>query len=374
MHTVTLGRYNISNTDNNRLVYDLPGSKNLEGSEIALSNLYMFYSWTNINSSPLNNNELELFIPPLTVDSTGAVNPNSGTTQYSKITIPDGLYEVADLNSYLQQWAISQDLYMVDTAGNNVYFFKLEVNPSAYAIQVTSYTLPTPGTIGSYTQPANGFGTTFVNSLTGGVGVATGNFPPTGASLANGWRFPANFNDWIGFPANTPINANTAGPTYYSFSPVTVDNSFPLGNVSTLSSSTPNVQPNQVIYLNCNLVSNKYANPSTFLYPVPAKVGVGQFLALEVPEYAWNKLIPGQASQLILTFTDALGRPIKILDPSMIINLLIRDHEDKHINMGHSNTFGGPSSAHTLQYSQHPVNNESSSQHTRLGRKLAQKY
>ncbi len=373
MHTVTLGRYNIANTDNNRLVYDLPGSKNLEGSEIALSNLYMFYSWTNINATPLANNTLEIFIPALTVDAAGVVNANSGVTQWTSITLPDGLYEVADVNSYLQQWAISQDLYMIDTAGNNVYFFKLEVNPSAYAIQVTSYTLPTPGTIGAYTQPANGFGTTFVNSLAGGVGVATGNFPPTGTSDANGWRFPANFNDWVGFAANTAVNANTLG-SYYSFIPVTVDNSFPLGNISTLSTQTPNVQPNQVIYLNCNLVSNKYANPSTFLYPVPAKVGVGQFLALEVPEYAWNKLIPGQASQLILTFTDALGRPIKILDPSMIINLLIRDHEDKHMNMGHSNTMGGPASSHTLQYSQHPVNNESSSQHTRLGRKLHQKY
>ena len=62
MHTLTISRENIDGDDNNRFVYNLPGSKNLEGAEIALVDLFMYYSWQNLNSQPLQNNTLSMMV------------------------------------------------------------------------------------------------------------------------------------------------------------------------------------------------------------------------------------------------------------------------------------------------------------------------
>ena len=96
MHTITLTRANIANAENNQMIYEVPGSKALEGSEIALSSLYMYYAWENINGSPLNNNVFVLQIPEL-ID--GAAIPTTKPAQEITITIPDGIYEVPDVNA-----------------------------------------------------------------------------------------------------------------------------------------------------------------------------------------------------------------------------------------------------------------------------------
>ena len=63
MHTITLTRSNIVGTGNNQMAYSIPGGTNLEGSEIALSSLYMYFSWENINDAPLANNTLKIWWP-----------------------------------------------------------------------------------------------------------------------------------------------------------------------------------------------------------------------------------------------------------------------------------------------------------------------
>jgi len=371
MHTITLTRDNVVNvgTGNNRMIYDIPGSRNLEGAEIALASCYMYYSWQNINAQPLNNNKFQIYIPPLDVDGTGA-NPGTFGDQYYTITIPDGIYTIADLDNYLQQWSIDNDFYLVDSAGNNVYFFQISANITQYNLQFNTYVLPNlsggqtfASKYPTYTQPANGF----LNTLTGGG--TNGIFVNANDCFAAGFLFPPNFSTFAGFADN--YVASTTGLDYFSYGASTSsDEIFPNGVFSFTSTVTPAVQPNPVIFLNCNLVMNTFSTPNTFLAPIPGKTSAGGLLTIEPPEYAWNKVIPGQSGQIILTFTQTDGQPIIIADPDIVVTLIIREHTDKHFNMGPSNTFGGPSSATTARYALNPQNNGSDGQHTSLARKF----
>ncbi len=372
MHTITLTRDNVTNVGqgNNRLVYNLPGTKNLEGAEIALASAYLYYSWQNINQVPLNNNQFQIFIPDLQVDGTGGGIGPFGN-QYYTITIPDGIYTIADLDNYFQQWSIDNDFYLVDSAGNNVYFFQLSANITQYNLQFNTFVFPSliigADTFASkyptYTQPPNGF----LNTLTG-CGT-NGGFVLANQAFAPGFKFPPNFSGFAGFPDN--YVASSLNVNYFTYGATTdADKIFPSGVFSVTSTVTPQVQPNPVIFLNCSIVRNDYSTPSTFLAPIPGKTSAGGLLTIEPPEYAWNKVIPGQTSQIILTFTQTDGQQVIIADPDIVVTLIIREHSDKHFNMGPSNTMGGPVSANTLRYGLNPQNNASDTHHTALARKF----
>lgn len=367
MHTITLTRSNISGTGNNQMVYSIPGGTNLEGSEIALSSLYMYFSWENINDAPLANNTLKIWWPPLTRNFTGTTQNDTHDNNLPlpiparelTITIPNGIYEVSDINAYLQHWSIENNLYLInDETDEYVYFIQLQTNVSRYAIQFNSFSLPTiwvennntllDQTTG-YRQPDGGFcNTPLITDVQGNQVGSNGGVPGTQSGTviisgyAPGWVFPANFNKYAGFPANY------AQPTTGNY--FTGLTTFPTGNTSFLSTITPEVNPDPVIFLNCNLVQNKFSTPSTFLFPIPAKGAIASLLNVEVSEFAWNKMIPGNFNELRLFFTNAQGQPIKILDPNIIVTLVIKEHADKSMNIGPSNIGGIPHSANTLQH------------------------
>ena len=219
MHTITLTRDNVVNvgSGNNRIVYDIPGSRNLEGAEIALASCYMYYSWQNINSQPLNNNQFQIYIPLLEVDGTGSGIGPFGD-QYYTITIPDGIYTIADLDNYLQQWSIDNDFYLIDSAGNNVYFFQISANITQYNLQFNTFVFPNliigadtfAGKYPTYTQPPNGF----LNTLTGS-GNTNGAFVVANQLFAAGFKFPPNFSTFAGFPSN--YVASSTGLDYFSY-------------------------------------------------------------------------------------------------------------------------------------------------------------
>lgn len=374
MHTITFTRDNVvDNGQNNTLIYNLPGSANLEGSEIALSSLYMYNSWENVNNTNLANNTFSFIWPELTEDNAGNPLASPVGPTLITVTIPNGQYEVRDINTFLQNFCVENNLYLVNTAtGQFVYFLQIQVNPTRYAIQFNSFTLPADNAsiAATYTEPAGGFG----NFSGSGLGV-TGGYPGT-SPVAPGWYFPKNFASFVGFPDNTYYPSQLPGPPPYKvFTSTTVPTSlrpsgaFPSGSVSFLSTITPQIQPNPVIFLNCNIVTNLYTNPSTFLAPVPGKTGLGELLIQEPPEYAFNKCIPGQFSNITLSFTDSKGIPIKILDPNIIVTLILRDHTSSQMRLGTSGAGSVSKSSHTLKYSHHPAHNSDTS-HASIGRKL----
>jgi len=345
MHTIVLTANDVvDNGLNNTLVYNFPSPKATEGTEVCLLNLYMYYSWPNINATTLANNTYQFTMPPLTVDGAGNALATSVPSTTYTVTLPEGLYEISDINKYMQHICIQNNLYLIDTdTGNYVYFLNMEINPSLYKIQFASFALPPKMPATGYAQPAAGF-----------AGVIGGAFPGVDG-MSPGFKFDDMFTRIVGFKEQTslPDDANN----YYTDAGV-----FPVGVKDSVSAIAPQVQPNSVIHLNCSLVTNTYANPQTFLYPLTAgNASFGGLIAIEPPSYNWSKVQPGTQNSVTLTLTDVNSQPLKILDPNITIALLFKDVEEKLHNSAPESVENKPSSSNMLKAMLHPSNNASSS-------------
>jgi hypothetical protein len=276
--TITFTQRNIvAGSNNNTLIYQFPSSVNFADHSVAVAQVNMFYSWTNINASPLNNNKFSY-----TYD-TGA-----GAVSFS-VVIPDGVYEIADINNFLQFTMIANGTYLVNDLGQNVYYLEFLLNPTLYAIQINTYPQLT-ALPALWTNPS-------------GLGLGSATTNPT-------ITLPANFNLILGFPAGYV----TPQPTIFN----TV--------FSALSTVAPQVQPNPSLFLTMNCIQNVYAIPSSIIYAVTPVTATGTQIADRPYQYSWNKLLSGTYNQLRIQFlgTDLAG--INILDPNMTIILLIRDN------------------------------------------------
>lgn len=301
MFVLILNSSNVEGVDNNTMVYNFPNSVILKDKYIAVSQIIMYYSWFNVYDG-YNNNYL-------TYTWTVGV-----ASQVYTITIPNGLYNISDINAYCQWVMINNGHYLIDNNGSNVYYFELIVNPNRYAIQLNTYKVPTALPTG-WTQPS-----TF-------AGYPTQNFNPIVS-------FPANFYQLVGYnPVNGVIfssNSNING-TYTPPAP-TADNYYVAKNgaqtLSYLSNTYPNVQPNSSIYLAMSNINNPYAQPSSILYAITPNVAIGEQIIETPPNFMWNKMIDGTYNQLRVQFLGIDKRPIPIKDPNMTIILTIRDKDE----------------------------------------------
>ena len=148
--TIVINQDNIVDRDNNILEYSFPNSVQFSNHEIAVAQVNMYYSWTNINSTPLINNTFQY---QWTVGST--------TTTFD-VVLPDGLYEVADINAYLQAEFIENGHYLKNADGDNVFYAEFVVNKTNYGVTLNTYPVPTslPSGFTAPTQDAQSTATT----------------------------------------------------------------------------------------------------------------------------------------------------------------------------------------------------------------------
>jgi hypothetical protein len=289
--TIVLNQSNIiANGQNNTLVYKFPNSVSFPHHEIAIQNVNMYYSWENINASPLSNN-------------TFSYQWTSGATTTTYVAvIPSGLYEVADLNFFLQYEFIRNGTYLINASGQNVYYAEFLINANRYAVQINTFPVPTTLPVGwsiPVADPASG--------SAGWVGFPTTTFNP---SLI----IPANLNAILGFttpvPFTTPLNSGVGT------------------NLSFTSNTAPQVQPNSSVYLSISNIQNKYAIPNSIIYSLSPSVAFGEQINEYPPQFAWNKLLSGTYNELRLQILGINFQPLTILDPNMTIVLVIRDTKD----------------------------------------------
>jgi hypothetical protein len=304
--TIVLNQANVINDGaNNKLVYNFPNSVSFPNHEIAIQSLYMYYSWENINPSPLNNDYFYAYWPTNPYSANTPAFQTSGAIQ---IVIPEGLYEIATLNQYLQWFSIKNGYYLINDAGENVYYWEFIVNPALYSIQLNCYPVPTA-------LPTNWTAPT-ANTILGTA--AWKGFSPTTA-ICPSIFVPAvtlnNFNKILGF-----------NPGAYPSVPT-------VSNYSVISQNAPQVQPNPVVFLTLSNIENNYANPSSILGVISPQVGFGELIQEVPPQFAWNKLLPGTYNSLRLSFVGTDKSQIKILDPQMTITLVIRDRKDAENTM-----------------------------------------
>jgi len=288
MSSIILTGANILSGDssNSTLVYNFPSSVSFTNHEIAVSSISMYYAWFNIGDSTtsLNNNQ---FSYTWTVGVT--------TTTY-QVIIPSGIFEIRDINNFFQYTMIKNGTYLINSAGQNVYYAELLVNVNRYSIDVNTFLVPTALPTG-FTAP--------VANVPAGQAAFVG-FPTT------------SFNPIITFPATNnfyKIVGYTAG--YATTASSTLNQTFN-------SSVAPQVQPNPTIFLNCNFVSNIYSTPSTNIFAITPTGAIGSQILIQPPEFTFNA-IQGTTASLTFQLRGRDGSVIKIQDPNLTFVLCIRE-------------------------------------------------
>ena len=299
MFVIVLNQTNlVQDGQNNKLVYRFPNSTILKDKYIAVSNVSMFYSWFNITSTSGNNTLTYTW-------TSGAV-----TTTYN-IIIPDGLYEISEINNYCQFVMIQNGTYWVNSVGDNVYPFEILLNPQRYAVQINTYLVPSSLPTGA-TVPVNfpGWPTTPQNPVI---------------------TIPAKFNIIVGYTAGFATNANVNN-AYVPPTPATVQTNYASklsnGTLSYLSNTSPQVQPNNNVLFSISNINNPYSQPSSIIYSLNPNVAVGEQIYETPPNFMWNKLIDGTYNEIRLTLLGNNLRPLIINDPNMTILLTIRSQDE----------------------------------------------
>ena len=275
---IILNQSNVVNDGwNNKLQYNFPaGSIKCRGSSIALSTINMFNSWFNITSA-LSNNSYSIIYPTST-----------GTTTYV-VTMPDGYYDFDQLNAYLQNYLVVNNLYLVNSSGQYVYYVQFEVNPTAYGLQLNCLPLPTSLPSG-YTNPG---------SMT---------FPAT--TLVPQIVVPAtNFSTLVGFTAGTYPPAPQT--TLYSVT----------------SNIAPEINPISSVIVLCSIVENRCnTNPTVLsVFSQAVSNGFGNLIQIQNQFPLWIPIRDASYSTFQVSFVDQNYNPIKILDPAITIMLVLKD-------------------------------------------------
>lgn len=279
-YSVILNQSNVDSADPSKSTFSFKfaGTKLFKNTKMAVASISMFYSFFNITSR-FNNNTFSI------------IHPRGGGSVTVNITIPDGYYSISSLNSFLQSQLIANNLYLVDGSSNNIYFCEVIENPSAYAIQLNCYVVPT--------------------SLPSGWSNPAGFVFPAAAETTQ-FIIPAtNFRTLIGFNAgNVP-----AAPAATTFSKT--------------SDFTPKTTPVEALIVRSNLVQNTIANPPDVVASFSqAGTAFGDIIKFEPKEYLYLDVSEGYYSSIDITFVAQDFTPVYLNDSSVVIQLAFRTKKE----------------------------------------------
>lgn len=270
-YNIILNSTNVNNSNNTQYKYNFINGnfKVNDNAEICIGNIQIPYSWFNI-SAAYNNNKFN-FVSWL------------GVTY--NITLPDGFYSISDINDYMEQFAITNGLYLINS-GSNVYYFSIYTNQQYYKNQMVFYPVPT--------------------------------------SLPTGYTAPSNF---VGFPATQTcpqfVVLNNNFVTYSGFIAGTYGGGSV--NINYLSQNVPVGSNINSLLVRCNLIDNGVGFPSDILDVIQINSTFGSNINYEPTFQKWVKMKPGTYNNLILEFVDQNGNPMTILDKNLTISLLLKN-------------------------------------------------
>lgn len=274
--SISLGQSQVvAGSNNSVFTYNFPNSASfVQGDKIALQNLALYYSWTNISSTYGNNTFSYIW--------TGS------STTTTAVVIPNGFYSIAQLNSYLQSRFFANGQYLIDASGNYVYYLEIVANSSLNSFQINSY--PVPQTLPTgFTQPANW----------AGYSASASNSPQL--------IIPAtNIQTLLGFATGTypPAAQNTA--------------------YSATSTTTPQISPVTSVYMFCSLVRNNLSRPNLILYNFSPNVGYGSQIQITPPYLVYIPIQAGNYPSITVSFYDQNFNSLVVGDPNMTILLAIK--------------------------------------------------
>jgi len=243
-------------------------------------------------------------------------------TPPTPLTIPDGFYNLQQINGLIQSYMFAQGLYMIQN-GNPVYFISITANTPTYGSQINFTELPTTSQAaaqGLTTPPASVFtlnangGTTTVGSssrvgLQSFATVSSMNGIPT-------ITFTSTFGSLIGFSGGTFSALTGTGAIF--------DDSKPIATRPVYSWLTPTISPINSYIVTCNLINSPYSIPSNIFYTIPLTVSLSNIMVINPSEFIWNEIAPNKYNQVVITFYDQLFNKITLNDTQMTMALAIK--------------------------------------------------
>jgi hypothetical protein len=291
--TIVLTSANCVNpsSGSNTFVYTFPTSVEFKHHEIALQSVSTAYSWFNISAS-LGNNVFSF-----------QIYPADAWAQTYQIVIPDGAYNVSDINSYFKYWSIANGLFMINAAtGVYSYLASFAVNATRYAVEIQTFPFVVP----------DGW------ALADGFPLAQGDSLQWNPVLT----FPSAINLILGFPIGFATDANSGG---LLVSPTPAGGTVSSNVIAYISSVCPQLQPNPSVLISCSGILNKYSSAPILHAFTSAGTSFGNLILDSVSSPAYSQLTSGTYSQLRLQFLGVNYLPLELRDPNTTILLTIKE-------------------------------------------------
>ena len=283
MRTIVINSSNHVEGTRNKFIYTFPSQLKLtENHRIGVSGVSMYNSTFNIEAKR-GNNTLTL-----------VWNADSQTSY--TFTFPDGYYSVSQMNEFLQQQMILNNLYVTNSSGQYVYFVELVTNSSRYAVQLNTYFLPTSSnaTTLTYTKPSG----------------ASWNYPTV--NKCPQITLTSNFGSLIGFEAGT----------FPSGSSVATNQEF-------ISTKVPKLNVVDNYIMTCNMISNvDYSIPSSILFTIPLTVGLGKLMSVTPASVVMNHIAANHYKEIVIEFFSQDFQPLELNDYELTLTLVISDEKD----------------------------------------------
>lgn len=256
-----------------RFVYKFGRSVDFTDVDIALGSVSLFYSWRNITTA-LNNNSFQI------------IHPKTGGTNTLTLTLPNGGYEISDINNYLRWYLIQQGYYIQNnTTLEQKVYCELRINASTYSIEFVAY--------------------------------------PTEA-VPSGWTAGSAYSyDGVGNTPQLVIGSNNFG-TLIGYSAGT----YPSVATNVLNTTTSTLTPvlSQVInvLLTLDCVDNPYTPNSTVIHALSSSgTNYGHLITSEPNNLSFIPCQKTSRQEIVLNFVDQNMLPIDMLDFDIVAKLIL---------------------------------------------------
>lgn len=280
--SLVLNSTNVVGQGNSSYVYRFQnGSFSAKNLEMCVSAATIPYAWFNVTQQ-YNNRLIQMDFPS-----------GVGTVSLS-LTLPDGFYSIADINAAIQQQMITQGLYLLNSAGQYVFYFQMLENVTYYAIQFLSFPVPNALPVG-YSFATSG---TYSNL----AGLPTVDRVPVMTIAAGGIGVQTGFSNG-NYPASTAFSTTQ----------------------SSLSDLTPNGTTVNSLVLRCNLIRNMVTVPSDILDSFPINATFGSNITYDPAFEKWLPVSDGTFGSMIVNLVDQNFNQIFSEDPNVSLTLLIRE-------------------------------------------------
>jgi hypothetical protein len=223
-------------------------------------------------------------------------------TNYT-ITIPNGYYSASDINAFIQAYCYSNNLYMLTSTGNIVYFLDVITNSPRYSLQLDLYPIPnsSQATTLSYTQA-------------------------TGVS----WSLLST--------AQTPqLTFNSAFGNLLGLSSGTYPSSIQSSTQNFISTFTPVISPVSSYIFTISLINNIYSSPLNNIFvEVPLTQSLGNLVSYSPSNFVFNEIYTGSYNNFTIQVYDQNLNPLQINDIEFVIHLVLiteREFTNKSINV-----------------------------------------